>query len=152
MDKEQLRKEIEEDEGCKYEIYKDHLGLPTFGIGHLITEWDEEYGKPDGTEISEERVSSCFKADIYVTIEECKKLYDNFDKLPDEVQLILCNMMFNMGRPRLSKFKKMNEAITNEDWIEASVQMEDSRWYNQVTNRAKRLVERMAQVQVFPHG
>ena len=57
-----------------------------------------------------------------------------------------------MGRPRLSKFKKMNEAITNEDWIEASVQMEDSRWYNQVTNRAKRLVERMAQVQVFPHG
>ena len=51
MDKEQLRKEIEEDEGCKYEIYKDHLGLPTFGIGHLITEWDEEYGKPDGTEI-----------------------------------------------------------------------------------------------------
>ena len=87
-----------------------------------------------------------------MTIEECKKLYDNFDKLPDEVQLILCNMMFNMGRPRLSKFKKMNEAITNEDWIEASVQMEDSRWYNQVTNRAKRLVERMAQVQVFPHG
>ena len=124
MDKEQLRKEIEEDEGCKYEIYKDHLGLPTFGIGHLITEWDEEYGKPDGTEISEERVSSCFKADIHVTIEECKKLYDDFDKLPDEVQLILCNMMFNMGRPRLSKFKKMNEAITNEDWIEASVQME----------------------------
>lgn len=152
MDKEQLRKEIEEDEGCKYEIYKDHLGLPTFGIGHLITEWDEEYGKPDGTEISEERVSSCFKADIHVTIEECEKLYDDFDKLPDEVQLILCNMMFNMGRPRLSKFKKMNEAITNEDWIEASVQMEDSRWYNQVTNRAKRLVERMAQVQVFPHG
>ena len=46
MDKEQLRKEIEEDEGCKYEIYKDHLGLPTFGIGHLITEWDEEYGNP----------------------------------------------------------------------------------------------------------
>ena len=87
-----------------------------------------------------------------MTIEECKKLYDDFDKLPDEVQLILCNMMFNMGRPRLSKFKKMNEAITNEDWIEASVQMEDSRWYNQVTNRAKRLVERMAQVQVFPHG
>ena len=152
MDKNQLRKEIEEDEGCKYEIYLDHLGLPTFGIGHLITEWDEEYGKPEGTVVSENRVSSCFQADIHTTINECKKLYSNFDELPDEVQLILCNMMFNMGRPRLSKFKKMNEAITNEDWIEASVQMEDSRWYNQVTNRAKRLVERMAQVQVFPHG
>ena len=52
-------------------------------------------------------------------------------------------MMFNMGRPRLSKFKRMNEAIANEDWFEAAVQMEDSRWHKQVTNRANRLIERM---------
>ena len=31
-----LRKEIERDEGIKYEIYYDHLGYPTFGIGHLV--------------------------------------------------------------------------------------------------------------------
>ena len=64
MDINRLRVEIEKDEGCKYEIYLDHLGLPTFGIGHLITEWDEEYSKPVGTEISEDRVNSCFQADI----------------------------------------------------------------------------------------
>ena len=147
-----LRVEIERDEGCKYEIYLDHLGLPTFGIGHLVTEWDEEYGKPEGTMVSEDRVSSCFQADIHTTINECKKLYNNFDELPDEVQLILCNMMFNMGRPRLSKFKKMNQAIADNDWIEASIQMEDSRWFNQVPNRAKRLVDRMEKMQTFPHG
>ena len=143
MNIEQLREELKEDEGCKYEIYLDHLGLPTHGIGHLITEWDEEYEKPVGTPVSEERVNNCFQSDVHVTIDECKKLYDNFDDLPEEVQLILCNMMFNMGRPRLSKFLKLNDAIANENWLEASIQMEDSRWYKQVPNRAERLCKRM---------
>ncbi len=148
MDINRLRVEIEQDEGCKYEIYLDHLGLPTFGIGHLVTEWDEEYQKPVGTEISEDRVNSCFQADIHTTIDECKKLYPNFLGLPEEVQLILCNMMFNMGRPRLSNFKKMNAAIADSDWMEASIQMEDSRWAKQVPNRANRLIKRMEDVAV----
>ena len=46
MNKDRLREELAEDEGCKYEIYLDHLGLPTFGIGHLIVEDDPEFGKP----------------------------------------------------------------------------------------------------------
>ena len=148
MNIEQLREELKEDEGCKYEIYLDHLGLPTHGIGHLITEWDEEYEKPVGTPVSEDRVNNCFQTDVHGTVEECKKLFDNFDDLPEEVQLILCNMMFNMGRPRLSKFKKMNEAIANEDWLEAATQMEDSRWHKQVTNRANRLIKRMEAIGV----
>ena len=148
----QLQEELKEDEGCKYEVYLDHLGLPTFGIGHLVTEWDEEYEKEVGTEVSEERVNNCFQVDIWGTVNDCKVLYSNFDDLPDEVQLILANMMFNMGRPRLSKFKKMHGAIKESDWLEASLQMEDSKWYNQVPNRAERLVGRMAQQQTFPHG
>jgi GH24 family phage-related lysozyme (muramidase) len=148
MNIEQLREELKEDEGCKYEIYLDHLGLPTHGIGHLITEWDEEYEKPVGTPVSEERVNNCFQSDVHVTINECKKLYDTFDDLPEEVQLILCNMMFNMGRPRLSKFLKLNDAIANENWLEASIQMEDSRWHKQVTNRANRLIKRMEAIGV----
>ena len=143
MNIEQLREELKEDEGCKYEIYLDHLGLPTHGIGHLITEWDEEYGKEVGTPVSEERVNNCFQTDVHGTIEECKKLFDKFDELPEEVQLILCNMMFNMGRPRLSKFVKFRAAIDNNDWLECAIQMEDSRWHKQVTNRANRLIKRM---------
>ena len=148
MNIEQLREELKEDEGCKYEIYLDHLGLPTHGIGHLITEWDEEYEKPVGTPVSEDRVNNCFQTDVHGTVEECKKLFDNFDDLPEEVQLILCNMMFNMGRPRLSKFLKLNDAIANENWLEASIQMEDSRWHKQVTNRANRLIKRMEAIGV----
>ena len=49
MNIDKLREEITYDEGVKYEVYLDHLGLPTFGIGHLIIEGDPEYGMEVGT-------------------------------------------------------------------------------------------------------
>ena len=143
MDLDKLQKELAEDEGCKYEIYNDHLGYATFGIGHLVTDSDLEYGQEIGTEVSKERVDECFKADIEITIEDCNILYSNFNDIPEEAQLILANMMFNLGRPRLSKFLKLKAAVDDEDWMEASVQMMASQWAKQVPNRAKSLCERM---------
>ena len=143
MNKDQLREELAEDEGCKYEIYLAHLGLPSFGIGHLVTENDPENGQPVGTPIDEERVRQVFSLDIAVTLEDCKSLYDDFDDLPEECQLVIANMMFNMGRPRLSKFKGMKAGVDARDWNKAADEMVDSRWHDQVPNRAKRLVKRM---------
>ena len=146
MNIEQLREELKIDEGVKYEVYLDHLGLPTCGIGHLIKDTDPEHGLPVGAEIPEERVNDLFEEDLQITVDECKLIYNDFDDLPEEVQHIIANMMFNMGRPRLSRFHKMKQAVDNRDWQEASVQMKDSRWYKQVTNRAERLCERMRNV------
>ena len=52
MNIDKLREQLKIDEGVKYEVYKDHLGYPTFGIGHLVVEGDEEHGKPVGTPVS----------------------------------------------------------------------------------------------------
>ena len=146
MNIEQLREELKVDEGVKYEIYLDHLGLPTCGIGHLIQSTDPEHGLEVGTKVDEERVNELFDQDVEVTTNECRLLYNNFDELPEEVQRIIANMMFNMVRPRLSRFHKMKQAVDSGDWSEAAAQMKDSRWYNQVTNRAQRLVDRMQNV------
>jgi len=148
MNREEVYEQLKIDEGVEYEIYEDHLGLPTFGVGHLILESDEEFGQPVGTAITEERVRSCFERDLDTSIRECGTLYGEgaFGDLPDEVQQILVNMMFNMGRPRLSGFKKFNAAIEAGDWMEAAKEGRDSRWYNQVTNRAERLMKRMEKV------
>jgi len=135
--------EIEADEGCVLEVYLDHLGYPTVGVGHLITENDEEYGKPVGTKVSLERVRVLLRDDLLRTASDCGKLYNDFSTLPEEAQLIIANMMFNMGLPRLSKFKKMKEAVDARRWNEAAAQMKDSKWYSQVTNRAERLCQRM---------
>ena len=60
---ERLYEQLKYDEGVVYEIYKDHLGYPTFGVGHLVLESDPEYGEPVGTPVSEERVTDCFRRD-----------------------------------------------------------------------------------------
>ena len=143
MDIDQLRETLKVDEGVKNEIYLDHLGLPTCGIGHLITEDDPEHGLEVGTHIDDERVNELFDQDVQVTLGECRLLYNDFDDLPEEAQQIIANMMFNMGRPRLSRFHKLKQAVDGRDWIEAGNQMMDSRWYKQVTTRADRLVRRM---------
>lgn len=143
MNLDTLRKQLEIDEGIKHDIYLDHLGLPTFGIGHLITSDDPESGQEVGTPISDERVQSAFEADVVSVIEDCNKLYDDFDELPEEAQQIIANMMFNMGRTRLSKFRGMKRGVDARDWNAAADEMVDSRWYRQVTNRADRLVQRM---------
>ena len=143
MNIEQLRKELEVDEGVKYEIYNDHLGYPTFGIGHLVRDSDPEAGAALGTPISEDRVIEAFNEDVETVLSDCAILYDDFDELPEEAQLIIANMMFNLGRPRLSKFKGMKSGVDSRDWNKAADEMIDSAWYRQVPNRAGRLVSRM---------
>lgn len=138
-----LRQQLADDEGCKYEIYLDSLGLPTMGIGHLIREGDPEHGQEVGTTVSQERVQAAFNLDIRVTIEDCHRLYSDFDDLPEECQLIIANMMFNLGYPRLSAFKGMKAGVDARDWETAADEMVDSKWYQQVPNRARRLVTRM---------
>jgi GH24 family phage-related lysozyme (muramidase) len=147
MNIDELRSEIERDEGRVNAVYLDHLSLPTIGIGHLVVEADPEYGLPVGTRIDDERVNELFEQDIQVTISECEKLFSNFNDLPHEVQKICANMMFNLGRPRLSKFKKFRAALAENNWSECAIQMEDSRWHKQVPNRANRLISRMRAIE-----
>ena len=147
MNIERVQKQLEIDEGVVYEIYTDHLGYPTFGIGHLITKNDPEFEEPVGTPVSKERVDSVFAIDIKIAEDECCVLYPFWEELPEEVQEILVNMMFNLGRPRLTKFKKMNAALEMGDWKTAAIEGRDSRWYHQVGNRSERLMTRMENVE-----
>ena len=143
IDIDQLKETLKIDEGVVYEIYHDHLNYPTFGIGHLVLDSDEEHGAPVGTAVSEERVDACFENDVESVIGDCKKLHDGWDGYPQEVKQVIANMMFNMGLTRLSKFKKHNAALQCGDWQTAAVEGRDSRWYKQVTNRAERLMVRL---------
>ena len=143
MDINKLREQLKIDEGVKYEVYDDHLGYKTFGIGHLVTPQDEEYGSPVGTPVSEDRVNSIFDKDVETYISESEKVFGNLRQMPEEAQQVIVNMCFNMGAPRLSQFKKFIKAIHDEDWATASVEMLDSRWAKQVGVRATRLSDRI---------
>ena len=63
--------------------------------------------------------------------------------LDDDKQRVMANMAFNLGLPRLSKFKKFLKAMEEGDFKTAAVEMMDSKWATQVGNRAKRLRDRV---------
>ena len=138
-----LQNEIADDEGVKYETYNCSLGHLTGGIGHLITEWDTEYyDKPIGTKIPNEQVNEWFENDIQVSIKDCQSLFSNFESLPEDIQHVLINMSFQLGKPRLSKFKKMIAAVEDMNWEKMADEMQDSTWRWQTPNRAERLIQR----------
>ena len=143
MDVNKLREQLKIDEGVEYRVYNDHLGYKTLGIGHLVVPGDLEYDAPVGTYVSEDRVNEIFDKDVITYIDETKKVFGNLEGLPEEAQQVLVNMCFNMGAPRLAKFKNFIRAIHDENWETASVEMLDSRWATQVGTRAIRLAERI---------
>lgn len=147
MNRQAVYEQLKIDEGVVYEIYEDHLGYPTFGVGHLILADDQEFGQPIGTPISEERVKECFEKDLDIAISECEVLYgDAWEGFPGEVQEVLVNMLFNLGRPRLSKFKNFNAKLIEGDYAGAAPEGLDSLWARQVGNRAQRLMTRLENI------
>jgi len=147
-EREELLEQLKEDEGVKYEVYLDHLGYPTCGIGHLIKPEDAEAELEVGDEVSEERVIELFKEDIGIACRDAVNIYgwSGFCEWPEEVQNILINMTFNMGLPRLSKFKNMHRALEKQDWKQAAIEGRDSKWYEQVNNRAERLMSKLEEI------
>jgi lysozyme len=148
MDRQKVYDQLKIDEGVVYEIYLDHLGYKTFGVGHLVRESDPEHAYDVGEPVSVERVIECFNRDLDVAVSECVALYgaDIWCGFPGEVQEIVVNMMFNLGRPRLSKFKKMNAHLERGEWVSAALEGRDSLWHKQVGNRAERLMTRLENV------
>lgn len=148
MNMERLRETLIRDEGVVYEIYEDPLGFPTFGVGHLITDRDEEWRLPVGTPVSDKRIWETFDQDVDIAISECKFLFGDhaWALFPGVVKEILVNMMFNLGRTKLSKFVKFCSHISHHRWEDAAVEGRDSLWYRQVTKRAERLMSRLEKV------
>jgi lysozyme len=143
MDRDKLVKELILDEGYKYEIYEDHLGFATLGVGHLILDKDPEFGKPLGTPVSEERILECLNNDIDIVCRELDRNMPWWKDLDDNKMRVLANMSFNLGLPRLSGFKNFLGALESGDYEKAAVEMMDSKWATQVGDRAKRLRDRV---------
>jgi GH24 family phage-related lysozyme (muramidase) len=144
MDIEHLKKDIMFEEGVKYEVYNDHLGYKTFGVGHLVRATDPENDMEVGTEVSKERVDECFEVDLYVAINDAEKFCEGME-VDDNIKECVTHMVFQLGLPRLNKFRNFKQALVDGDIAKAQAEMKDSLWYRQTTNRAERLIEKMGQ-------
>ena len=138
-----LRDLLERDEGCVHAVYLDHLRKPTCGIGHLIVEQDEEYGWPVGAPVSYERVTELFEQDVKCAISDAMWLHPDLAELPEDAQITIVSLAFQLGLPRYEKFQKHHAAIEARDWREAAAQLRDSKLYRQTTARTERHAARL---------
>lgn len=138
-----LIKDIKREEGVKYEIYNDHLGYKTFGVGHLCRATDPESNMEVGTPVSEERVEECLNKDLEVAIADAITFCEDIDYMDDNIEECIIHMSFQLGLPKLRQFKNFKKALQDNDIEKAIEEMKDSRAYNQTKNRWNRLIEKM---------
>jgi len=131
-------------EGIVHQVYEDHLGNRTVGVGHLITQEDEEHSVPLGTYVSNARITELFASDCEKAYRGALRLINDFDSHPLPVQNVLTEMVFQLGVTGVSNFRNMRGAIEDRDYKKAAVEMLDSRWRKQTPNRAEYLAARMA--------
>jgi lysozyme len=140
---ETIKEDLVRHEGYVTEIYLCSENYPTFGIGHMVTEDDMEHTWPVGTPVTDERILQVFHDDCNAACTDASALFLNFSSHPDDVQRVLVNMAFNLGRSRLGKFKNMITAVNEGNYSKAADEMVDSKWYRQVKRRGEELVEIM---------
>ena len=148
-DRDELVKMIAIHEGIVLNVYQDHLGIDTVGIGRNL----EDRGITDGelsyinktmddiydSGLTEEEAYYLCMNDIAIVEKELLNSKPIVNQLNDVRQMVLVDMAFNMGVPRLKLFKNMWLAIEKVNYPLACEEMIDSRWASQVGNRAMKL-------------
>ena len=141
MDRERLLKSVKEHEGFRSKVYLDTLGKRTVGYGHLCVEdhWEDdkeyEWGHLEEILIKDLR-EAIAGADELIEQHNCKDL-------KGQAKEVVVEMIFQLGKTGVSKFKKMWEALSEYNYIGASFEMLDSKWANQTPNRAKKMAALM---------
>ena len=149
-----LIKQLVQSEGLRLEVYQDTLGIDTIGVGRNLEDrgiTDEELATLDFPNIeavyehgiTETDAAYLLENDVQIVEEELVRAHPCVDSLDSVRQLVLVDMAFNMGVPRLCKFKKMWAAIHENDFRTAAKEMLDSRWATQVKSRSVKLANMM---------
>lgn len=124
-----LKKTLIRDEGERLKLYQCTAGKLTIGIGRNI----EDNG------ISKDESDLMLNNDINGVIAGLESSLTLYNKLSPIRQLVLANMAFNLGKTRFMGFKKFIAALAIRDYKTAAKEMIESKWAQQVGERAKRL-------------
>ena len=132
---EDLKKSIKYHEGFRDHVYLDSLGKKTIGYGHLCRSdesWDMD--KANDIEVLEE----CFEKDFQVAVNGAETLIGKIN-MNNTAKEVIIEMVFQLGKTGVKKFKKMWAAFKKGDTKEAAKQMLDSKWADQTSQRAEHL-------------
>ena len=139
MNMERLMKSVKAHEGFRNSVYRDTLGKRTVGYGHLCVEdhWEDnrEYTVPE--------LERVLEADLNNAIQGAERLCSDCPDLKDQAKEIIVEMVFQLGKTGVSKFRNMWKALKVPDYPTAAKEMLDSRWAKQTPSRAKEMSDHM---------
>ena len=132
---------IKQHEGFSPTVYTDSLGFQTIGYGHLVIEKDNF---KEGEIYSPEELEGVFNQDYEIAKNDGQSIIDNelnslngySEEQKQIIESVLIEMCFNLGKPRVLKFKNFLQALRDKDFKKAKTEMLDSRWAVQVKSRA----------------
>lgn len=131
--------QIVQDEGFRSCPYNDSEGKATVGFGHLILE-----GEKFTSCITPQEGIKLLVKDYYIAKSSVEAAYPWAD---GEVKLVLTNMTYQLGPLGVSKFKKSLDYLVQEEYMDASMELLDSKWHNQTESRSLRLAVRILALQ-----
>ena len=135
MDIERLSKQLVIHEGLRLKPYHCSADKLTIGVGRNI----QEVG------ITESEAMYLLANDIERCIVECKNQFQWFETLTPLRQEAVVNLVFNMGMATVKKFKKTIQHIENEEYELAGSELLNSRYAQQVGQRAIDVANQLAQ-------
>ena len=141
MNLERLMESVKKHEGYRNKVYLDTLGKRTVGVGHLCVEdfWE------DDKEYEESFLMEILEKDLQQAIRGARSLMEEHGcaDIDEKAEELLIEMVFQLGKTGVSKFRKMWDALSEKNYIGASYEMLDSRWAKQTPNRAKDMAQIM---------
>ena len=141
MNLERLLESVKKHEGYRNKVYLDTLGKRTVGVGHLCVEnfWE------DDKEYEESFLMEILQKDLQEAIRGARELMDKHDcsDVDERAEEIIIEMVFQLGRTGVKKFRNMWKALSEHNYIGASFEMLDSKWAKQTPNRAKDMADQM---------
>ena len=144
MNMDRLLESVKKHEGYRNKVYLDTLGKRTVGVGHLCVEdfWE------DDKEYEEKFLMTILEHDLQTAIKGAKELMEEHGcaDIDEQAEEILIEMVFQLGKNGVSKFKNMWKALAEKNYIGASYEMLDSRWSKQTPNRAKAMAKTMKEI------
>lgn len=133
MNRDALAQQLMADEGVVLKPYRCTAGKLTIGIGRNI----EDNG------ISKEEALYLLANDIARVEAQLDARFPWWRKMSENRQMAFANFAFNVGIGTVLTFKVTLGHMEAGRYDKAASALEDSRWYMQVGNRAKRVVELM---------
>ena len=150
MNRAKIKESLRELEGFREAAYYDTLGVPSIGFG--CTFYRTGTYKGDKVTIADTITRERAEQELDAALDDCvaeiakhPATREVMVHLPEPAYQALVEMAYQLGVPRLAKFKKMLLALQRGRYTRAAAEAMDSRWCKQTPARVLHVVKLFAE-------